>query len=143
MFLLLSVCMYVLARLKLRWMDLIRWQRRSVVLSCFFPFLWELALWHLCCAHPRNGPQERTFRQKCCFKGKKKMAHTKEDIPTGLTSGQMQRFGSHTSLSVVSSAIFLCTIFKKKCTQINKKKKVYKCKTKKKIFLGRGSICIL
>lgn len=38
----------------------------------FFAFFWEGALWHLCCTHSRNGPQKRTFRQKCCFKGEKK-----------------------------------------------------------------------
>lgn len=105
----------------------------------------------ICVAPTReNGPQERTFRQKCCIKGKKKgkkkrTGPHKGGYSPGLTSGQMQRFGSHTSLSVVSSAIFLCTIFKKKCTQINKKKKRFTNAKlqKKKIFLGRGSICIL
>lgn len=65
------------------------------------------------------------------------MAHTKEDIPTGLTSGQMQRFGSHTSLSVVSSAIFLCTIFKKKVySDKQEKKRFTNAKLKKKYFWG-------
>lgn len=61
---------------------------------------------------------------------------TQRRILTELVSGQMQCFGSHTSLSVVSSAIFLCTVFKEKkmCTQNKQEKKVYKCKTTKKSF---------
>lgn len=130
-------------------MDLIRWQRRSVVLSCFPLPLGARPLAFVLRPPEKTGHKSALFVRNVALKEKKKEKKKrtgphKGGYSPGLTSGQMQRFGSHTSLSVVSSAIFLCTIFKKKCTQINKKKKRFtNAKLQKKIFLGRGSICIL
>lgn len=89
----------------------------------FFPSLgsWPSGI----CVAPSQemGHKSALFIRNVALMGEKRRAHTKEDIPTGLTSGQMQRFGSHTSLSVVSSAIFLCTIFKKKMYSDKQEKK--------------------
>lgn len=94
----------------------------------------------------QRGAAASALCQKCRDKKRKKEKKkrgrpppTQRRILTELVSGQMQCFGSHTSLSVVSSAIFLCTVFKeKKCVlKISKKKKVYKCKTTKKNFFLR------
>lgn len=92
-----------------------------------------------------------SVRSVATKKGKRKKKSvggppTQRRILTELVSGQMQCFGSHTSLSVVSSAIFLCTVFKeKKCVlKISKKKRFTNAKLQKKIFfLGRGLNCIL
>lgn len=82
-FLLLCVCMYVLARLKLRWMDLIRWQRRSVLSIFFLPFFGK-APSGICVAPTREmGHKSALFVRNVALKGKKKIGPHKGGYSNG------------------------------------------------------------
>lgn len=118
-------------------MDLIRWQRRSVF-SFGFPSSGSLPLWRLCCAQPRrSGAQAHTSCQT--YRDKKNGPTHKRRILTELVSGQMQRFGSHTSLSVVCRPLFFYVLYlkrKKMYSNKQEKKRFTNAKLQKKYFLG-------
>lgn len=89
----------------------------------FFAFFWEGALWHLCCTHSRNGPQKRTFRQKCCFKGEKKNRPTQRRIFQRDSRQARCSALAHIPASLLCRPLFFYVLYLKKVYSDKQEKK--------------------
>lgn len=124
-FLLLCVCMYVLARLKLRWMDLIRWQRRSV-LSIFFFFLpfFGKAPSGICVAPTREmGHKSALFVRNVALKGKKKNRPTQRRIFQRDSRQARCSALAHIPASLLCRPLFFYVLYLKKVYSDKQEKK--------------------
>lgn len=99
-------------------MDLIRWQRRSVVLSCFPLPLGARPLAFVLRPPEKTGHKSALFVRNVALKEKKKekkkgQAHTKEDIPRGSRQARCSAL-AHIPASLLCRPLFFYVLYLKK-----------------------------